>query len=85
MILNIEKFPNVSEVMLLVADVNYTKIVTQSQIFVSSYTLKKVKNEVYSGFIRVNRSVAVNPDFAVCNKDFVQINNEKHYFSRRRK
>lgn len=55
-------FPAASEVEFLKANINYTEIfrVDGKKILIG-YTLKKVIEIRYQNFVRINRSIAVNP------------------------
>ena len=58
-------YPQKNEIMYLKADINYTIFhLACGQKMVSSFTLKKHQNKVFSeGFIRPHRSYLINPAY----------------------
>lgn len=56
------KFPKFEQVKILKANINYTEIILfDNKTIISGYTLKLVLERHYKSFVRVNRSIAINP------------------------
>ncbi len=80
------KYPKKCEVEYLKANINYTEIILiNGTKIISSYTLKKIIKSHYESFLRINRSIAINPEMISEKKENkVKVNNQIFTISRRR-
>lgn len=79
-------YPAKNEVAYLKANINYTDIMLiDGRKVISGYTLKKVINSHYQDFIRINKSIAINPTMISQKVDNqVTLINQTFTISRRR-
>lgn len=80
------KYPKFNEVEYLKANINYTEIMLiDGTKIISGYTLKKVIKSHYQNFLRINRSVAINPEMIESKEgNQIKANNQIFTISRRR-
>ncbi|WP_394995605.1 LytTR family transcriptional regulator DNA-binding domain-containing protein [Emticicia sp.] len=80
------KYPEINEVKYLKANINYTEIMLlDGKIIISGYTLKKVIKSHYQNFLRINRSIAINPKMIEHKEgNQIKVNNQIFTISRRR-